>query len=338
MALHRLGGQTVKLDNKPCIIGRASVVGQKESQGPLGEYFDKIMPDNLWGEKSWEKTECRMVLEAAQIALMKSNKQATDINYMFGGDLLNQIMTANFTARTLGVPFFGLFGACSTLTESMSLGSIIVDGGYADTVLCTTSSHFCTAERQFRFPLEMGNQKPPTGQWTVTGAGAIILSSEGEGPCITHVTTGKVVDYGIKDVNNMGAAMAPAAASTFKAHFEDTDQGPQNYDLIVTGDLGWYGRQLTIELLRKEGYDIEDRYIDCGCEIYNQGQDIGAGGSGCGCSAVVLAGYLLKKMDEGIYNRILIASTGALLSTTSSQQGESIPGIAHAIVIERRGE
>lgn len=334
MAKHRLGGQTIKLENPPCILSRATIVGKKEGEGPLGEYFDVVLEDNMWGEKTWEKAERRMYLEAAQMAITRAGKQPQDINYLFGGDLLNQIITANFAARTLGIPFFGLYGACSTLTESMSLGAMLVSAGYADLVLCVTSSHFCTAERQYRFPLEMGTQRPPTAQWTVTGAGAFLLSNDTKPPYITHVTTGKVIDYGITDANNMGAAMAPAAAAIIKAHFEDTEQGPEAYDLIVTGDLGWFGRELTIDLLKKEGYDISDRFIDCGCEIYSKEQDVHAGGSGCGCSAVVFGAYILRKMEEGVYRRILLLSTGALLSTTSSQQGESIPGIAHAVTID----
>jgi stage V sporulation protein AD len=334
MAKHRLGGQTIKLENPPCILSRATIVGKKEGEGPLGEYFDVVLEDNLWGEKTWEKAECRMYQEAAKMAITRAGKQPQDVNYLFGGDLLNQIITANLAARSLGIPFFGLYGACSTLTESLSLGAMVISAGYADLVLCVTSSHFCTAERQYRFPLEMGTQRPPTAQWTVTGAGAFLLSNDMKPPYITHITTGKVIDYGITDTNNMGAAMAPAAAATIKAHFEDTQQGPDAYDLIVTGDLGWFGRELTIDLLKKEGYDISDRLIDCGCEIYSKDQDVHAGGSGCGCSAVVFGAYILRKMEEGVYKRILLLSTGALLSTTSCQQGESIPGIAHAVTID----
>ncbi|MFO7294441.1 MAG: stage V sporulation protein AD [Caldicoprobacter sp.] len=334
MAKYRLGGQTVRLENPPCILSRATIVGKKEGEGPLGEYFDVVLEDDMWGEKTWEKAECRMYQEAARMAIIRAGKQPQDVNYLLGGDLLNQIITANFAARTLGIPFFGLYGACSTLTESMSLGAMLINAGYADLVLCVTSSHFCTAERQYRFPLEMGTQRPPTAHWTVTGAGAFLLSNDEKPPYITHVTTGRVIDYGITDTYNMGAAMAPAAAATIKAHFEDTGQGPEAYDLIVTGDLGWFGRELTIDLLKKEGYDISDRFIDCGCEIYSREQDVHAGGSGCGCSAVVFGGYILRKMEEGVYKRILLLSTGALLSTTSTQQGESIPGIAHAITID----
>lgn len=338
MATNRMGGQTISLtQNPPKIISRASIVGKKEGEGPLAEHFDKILEDNLWGEKSWEKAERRMFLEAAELILQKAQKEPHDINYLIGGDLLDQIITANFAARTLGIPFYGLYGACSSMTQSMSLGAALIDGGYADNILCVTSSHFCTAERQFRYPLEMGVQRPPTSQWTVTGAGGVLLSSSGQGPCVTHVTTGKVIDFGIKDANNMGAAMAPAAADTFRAHFRDTGRGPEFYDLIVTGDLGKYGRELTMDLLKREGYDIEDRFIDCGCEIFSEEQDTHAGASGCASSAVVLSGYLLKKMEDGHISRILMASTGALHSTISSQQGESIPGIAHAIVIEKKG-
>ncbi len=338
MANNRMGGQTISLtQNPPKIISRASIVGKKEGQGPLAEYYDKILEDNLWGEKSWEKAERRIYLETAELILKKAQKETQDINYLFGGDLLDQIISATFAARSLGIPYYGLYGACSGMTQTMSLAAAMVDGGYADNVLCVTSSHFCTAERQFRYPLEMGVQRPPTAQWTVTGAGGVLISSSGEGPCITHVTTGKVVDFGVKDTNYMGAAMAPAAADTLRAHFEDTGRGPGDYDLIVTGDLAKYGRQLTIDLLKKEGYDIEDRFMDCGCEVYSEEQDVHAGASGCACSAVVLAGYLLQKMEEGEFQRILMASTGALHSTISSQQGDSIPGIAHAIVIEKKG-
>ncbi len=338
MAINRIGGQTIKFNNSiPRIVSRAAIVGKKEGEGPLGQYFDKILEDNLWGEKSWEKAERRIFQETAELTLTKIGKKPQDIHCLLGGDLLNQIITANFAARALGIPFYGLYGACSTMTESMSLGAALVDGGYADNVLCVVSSHFCTAERQYRFPLEMGTQRTPTAQWTVTGAGALLISSSGKGPCITHATIGKVIDYGIKDANHMGAAMAPAAADTFKAYFKDTNEGPDDFDLIVSGDLGKYGRELTVDLLKREGYNIDDRFIDCGCEIFSEEQDTHAGGSGCACSAVVLSGYILKKMEEGAYSRILMASTGALLSTTSSQQGESIPGVAHAIVIEKRG-
>lgn len=331
---NRIGGQTIKLENPPCILSRATIVGKKEGEGPLGEFFDVVLKDDYFGEKSWEKAECRMFQEAAMLAITKAGKQVQDINYLFGGDLLNQIITANYAARNLGIPFFGLYGACSTLTESMSLGAITISGRYADLVLCATSSHFCTAERQFRYPLEMGAQRSPTAQWTVTGAGAFLLSNDDKPPYITYITTGKVIDYGITDANNMGAAMAPAAAAAIKAHFEDTQQGPDAYDLIVTGDLGSFGLDLAIDLLKKEGYDIADRFIDCGCEIFSDDQDVHAGASGCACSAVVFGAHILKNMEEGNYKRILLLSTGALLSTTSVQQGESIPSIAHAVVID----
>lgn len=337
-AKNRVGGQTICFtQNPPRIVSSASIVGKKEGEGPLAEYFDKILEDNLWGEKSWEKAERKMFIEVAQLILKKAQKEPSDINYLFGGDLLDQIITPSFAARNLGIPFYGLYGACSSMTQTISLASVMVDGGYAHDVLCVTSSHFCTAERQFRYPLEMGVQRPPTAQWTVTGAGGVLLSSEGNGPMITHVTTGKVIDFGIKDANYMGAAMAPAAADTFRAHFEDTGRKPEDYDLIVSGDLAKYGREITINLLKKEGYNIEDRFIDCGCEIFSEEQDVHAGASGCACSAVVLAGYLLKKIEDGELSRILMASTGALHSTISSQQGDSIPGIAHAIVIEKKG-
>lgn len=338
MAEKRAGKQTVVFANPPVIIAAASVVGPKEGEGPLADYMDVVLEDDLIGEKSFEKAETQIFLQAARLALSKADITPRDVDYLLGGDLLNQIITANFAARDLGIPFFGLYGACSTITESLSLAAMLIDGGYAERILCVAASHFSTAERQYRYPLEQGTQRPPSAQWTVTGAGAVLLSRAGAGPRITMATTGKVVDYGIKDANNMGAAMAPAAADTFQVHFIDTGRNPGDYDKIVTGDLAAYGRELTIELLEKYGYHIGDRYIDCGCEIFDrEKQDVHAGGSGCGCAAVVLGGYLMSQLQSRQARRLLMAATGALLSTTSSMQGESIPGIAHAIVIESEG-
>lgn len=334
MAGKKLGNQTVIFDNPPYIISSGTVAGKREGEGPLGGYFDMVLNDELWGEKSWEKTECHMLLKAVEIALGKQKLAPDDIDYMLSGDLLNQIITSSFAARELQIPFFGLYGACSTMAETLSLGSMLIDGGYADKVVCATSSHFCTAERQYRFPLELGNQRTPTAQWTVTGAGAVVLSNEGTGPCIKGATTGKVVDFGITDVNDMGAAMAPAAADTFQAHFEDTKRMPEYYDLILTGDLGMYGRDLVRALMSEKGIDLGDRYLDGGCEIFAGEKGVNAGGSGCGCSAVSLCGWVMDEMKKGEYQKILFEATGALLSTTSSQQGESIPGIAHAVIIE----
>lgn len=336
MSTKKIGKQTVRFDTPPSITATASIVGSKEGEGPLAKYFDTILTDDTYGEKSYEKAECKMVKEAAFKAISKSGLQKEIIDYMLGGDLLNQIITSSFAAREIGIPFFGLYGACSTMTESLSLGSMLIDGGYADNVICMTSSHFSSAERQYRFPLELGTQRPPTAQWTVTGAGAAILAAKGAGPYITHVTTGKVIDLGIKDVNNMGAAMAPAAADTIAQHFKDTGFEPRDYDIIATGDLASVGRELADDLLKKQGLNISNIYTDCGIEIFDsQKQDTHAGGSGCGCSAVVFCGYFYDNLKSGKYNRILLVSTGALLSPTSSQQGESIPGIAHAVTIER---
>ncbi|RKD26079.1 stage V sporulation protein AD [Caminicella sporogenes DSM 14501] len=332
MALKKLGKQTVVFDNPPYIVSTASIVGPKEGEGPLREYFDMILEDDLFGEKSWELAESKMLRETVKMAVQKSEKKIDDIEYMLSGDLLNQLMSASFAARDLGIPFFGLYGACSTMTESLSLGAMLIDGGYADNLVAVTSSHFSSAERQFRFPLEHGNQRPPSAQWTVTGAGAAILSSYGKGPRVKYVTTGRVIDLGIKDANNMGAAMAPAAADTIVSHFCETGLKPDYYDLIVTGDLGAIGKEITEELVLDKGYNIAKNYNDCGLLIFdNKVQDTHAGGSGCGCSASVFCGYIYKEMQNRKINKVLLISTGALLSVTSSNQGQSIPGIAHAV-------
>lgn len=336
MAQKRLGKQTIKLSTPPTILAAAAVVGPKEGEGPLSSYFDMVQKDDYFGQDSFEKAESRFTEEAVNRAIAKSGVSATSIDYMLAGDLLNQIISSSFAARTLEIPYFGVYGACSTMSESLSIGAMLVDGGYADYVVCATSSHFSSAERQYRFPLEQGVQRPPFSQWTVTGAGAAILAATGDGPYITHVTTGKVVDFGIKDANNMGAAMAPAAADTISAHFKETGRKPEYYDLIVTGDLATVGRDITSELMEREGYKLGSIYNDCGCMIYdNEKQDTHSGGSGCGCSAVVLNGYIIKQLRSGELNRVLFVATGALLSPTSAWQGESIPCIAHAIAIER---
>lgn len=335
MANKRIGSQTVKFINPPTILTSGTIVGPKEGQGPLKDYFDMILTDDTYGEKSWEKAECKMFQDSVNLSLKKANLQMTDIDYLIGGDLLNQIITSSFAARQFSVPTFGLYGACSTMAEGLSIGSMLIDGGFADHVIAATSSHFSTAERQYRFPLEQGVQRPFTAQWTVTGAGASLLSSVGNGPFITHVTTGKVIDLGIKDANNMGAAMAPAAADTIITHFNDTGFTVNDYDLIITGDMARVGKNILMELLNKQGLDISNIYRDCGIEIYDEKQDIHSGGSGAGCSAVVFNGWVLNKIKNGVYNRVLFIATGALLSPTSSQQGESIPGIAHAVTVSR---
>lgn len=337
MQMHnkKMGGQTVKLDNPPKIIATHSIVGIKEGQGPLSQYFDEILNDDLMGKESYEKAESQMMFTAISETLKKAKLKETDIDYLFSGDLLNQIISSSFAAREFSIPFFGLYGACSTMSESLSLASIIMDGGFANYVVATTSSHFSSAERQFRFPLDYGSQRPQTAQWTVTGSGAVILGHEGNYPEVTYVTTGIVKDFGQKDANNMGAAMAPAAVDTIVAHFKDTGRQPSDYDVIATGDLGVIGRELADKLIKEFGYDIRKQHIDCGEIIFdNAKQNTQSGGSGCGCSAVVFTGYLYKKLMKKEIKKMLLVSTGALMSTTSSLQGETIPGIAHAIAIE----
>ncbi|MGE5630992.1 MAG: stage V sporulation protein AD [Caulobacteraceae bacterium] len=335
MSGKRLGKQTLKLAAPPSVISTASIVGPKEGQGPLAKNFDVVLEDDYFGEESWEKAESKMLKAVVKNAIKSSGKSNMEVNFFFAGDLLNQIISSSFAARELQIPFIGLYGACSTMAESISMGAMLIDGGFADSVVCATSSHYSSAERQYRFPLEQGVQRPPFAQWTVTGAGASILSRAGIGPYITHVTVGKVVDFGIKDANNMGAAMAPAAVDTLTSHFNETGRSPGYYDLIVTGDLGIVGRSIVIDLMKKEGFYIENVYNDCGTLIFDpEKQDTHAGGSGCGCSAVVWNGYLYKEMKKGNLKKILLVATGALLSPTSAWQGESIPSIAHAVAIE----
>lgn len=330
----KTGKQTAQLQNPPSINAAASIVGPKEGKGPLADYFDETVDDEFWGEKSWEKAESKFMREVLAKTVAKASIAMNAVDYIIAGDLLNQCIAASFGIRDSNVPFFGVFGACSTMGESMSLGAFLIDGGFASNVVCLTSSHFCSAEKQFRFPLELGSQRPPTAQWTVTGAGGVLLSAEGNGPYITKVTTGKIVDMGIKDQNNMGAAMAPAAADTIFAHFEDTGLPHDYYDLVVTGDLGMVGSRILDDLLSANGIRIGSIHKDCGLMIYDPKQDVHAGGSGCGCSATVLAGFLLDRLRKGKLNRILFVPTGALLSPTSVQQGESIPCVAHAVAIE----
>lgn len=335
MAIKKLGAQTVKFENPPSILSSYSIVGPKEGQGPLKEYFDLILEDDLWGESSWEKAESKIQESAIKAVISEGGFSIKDIDYLFSGDLLNQIVASGYSARQLALPFFGLYGACSTMTESLSLGAMAIDGGFADKVVCATSSHFSSAERQFRFPLEYGSQRKFSSQWTVTGAGATLLSSTGNGPYITHVTTGKIIDPGITDVANMGAAMAPAAMDTLINHFQDTGLRPKDYDLIITGDLGAVGQSIILDMMKKENYNLDKVFKDCGVEIFDPNkQDTHAGGSGCACSATVFNGYVFKEMVKGKYDRVLLMSTGALHSTLITQQGESIPGIAHAVTID----
>ena len=330
--------QTITLRNRPRIVGSAAIAGKKEGQGPLRADFDQIIEDDLFGEETWEKAESRFQYTAADLAIRKSGLTPSQIDAALGGDLLNQIMAASLAARELHIPFIGLYGACSTMAESLCLASMLVDGGYLQQALCTASSHFCTAERQYRFPLEYGNQRPPTAQWTVTGAGSAVVSSDERLPAIcraTHVTLGRIVDMAIKDANNMGAAMAPAAADTLHRHLTDLHRSSADYDLIISGDLGRVGHDVLLTLMQERGLPLDPtRYIDCGLEIFTPEQDVHAGGSGCGCSAVTLCGHILRRFQRGELHRVLFMATGALLSPTTSQQGDTIPGIAHAIALE----
>ena len=329
----RVGKQTIILDKKPNIVSTYSIVGPKEGNGPLADYFDRILDNDMCNQDTYEKAEQKFMEKAVFGAINKAHKNPHEIDMFLSGDLLNQIISATFTAREFDTTFIGLFGACSTMTESLALGACLVDGGYVNNVLCATCSHFASVERQFRNPLELGTQRPPTAQWTVTGAGATILERTGSGPYIEAVTFGKVCDYGVTDVNNMGAAMAPSALHTLKAHFIDMNRTPEDYDLIFTGDLGKLGSEILIDLMEKDGYKLGVNYNDCGCLIFDKEQKTFMGGSGCGCSAAVLNSYVITKLLNKEVNSVLFLSTGALLSPLSAQQGLSIPGIAHAISI-----
>ena len=331
----KIGKQTFKLAYPPTIAASAAVVGQKEGQGPLKSYFDYISSDSYFGEKSWEKAESAMLKQCFSLCCDKAKIAPSDLELIFSGDLLNQCVGSAFAMRDVGVPYFGLYGACSTMGESITLGSMAIDGGYVNRVCAVTSSHFCSSERQYRFPLEYGGQRTPTAQWTVTGAGAVILQGDGNGPFVTYLTPGKIVDAGIIDANNMGSAMAPSAYETLKAHFEDTGRGPDYYDMIVTGDLGAIGHDTVEDMFRMDGVSLGKFYTDCGVLIYDrEKQDVHAGGSGCGCSASVFASFILRGIAEGKWSKVLFAPTGALMSPTSTQQGESIPSICHAVAIE----
>ncbi len=331
----KLGAQTAAFSTPPVVIGHGNVVGKKEGEGPLSGCFDFVSQDDYFGEKTWEKAECAMQEQALQNALKNAGKQGGDLDFLLAGDLLNQCISSSFAARSQKAPFLGLYGACSTMGESLLLAAMLVDAGYGRLAAAVTSSHFCTAERQYRTPVEYGGQRPPTAQWTVTGSGSVILADSGKGPKVTHATVGKIVDKGITDANNMGAAMAPAAYDTLRAHFEDTGRGPDYYDLIATGDLGKLGHEIVTDFFARDGVKMPN-YTDCGLLIYDlERQDVHCGGSGCGCAATVLTGHLLPALEKGHYKRILFCPTGALLSPTSTQQGESIPSICHAVALER---
>lgn len=326
--------QTIILKKQPKIIGSYTIVGPKEGDGNFGDYFDYVMKDDSFGEKTYEKAERKMLESAITGVIEKAKLLPKDVDIMIAGDLLNQIVSSSYAARAFQFPFLGVYGACSTMAESIAVGSVLVDGGYFDNVVCCTGSHFSTAERQYRFPLELGNQRPPTSQWTVTGAGSCILSLKGEGPIVSMITFGKVIDWGISDVNNMGAAMAPAVRNTLLRHFKNTKTTPDDYDLIVTGDLGKVGSEILIDLMEDEGIILGVNYCDCGQMYYKREQNTLCGASGAGCCATVFNSYLMAKMRDGQYKKILFLPTGALLSATSTQQGDSIPGVCHAIVIE----
>ncbi len=331
----KLGKQTIKFSMPPVITASAAVGGAKEGEGPLGADFDMIVSDDKMGKKSWDLAEGAFQSAAIELTLKKAKLKNNDIDYVLSGDLQNQCVASHYGLRETGIPFLGLYGACSTMVESMSLAAALVGAGYANHAVCLTSSHFCSAEKQFRNPLEYGGQRTPTSQWTVTGSGAAVISSSGTGPRVTHITTGRIVDKGITDINNMGAAMAPAAIDTISAHFRDTGREPDYYDLILTGDLGVIGSDILCDLIVNEGYDIKSRHNDCGKMIYYiKEQDVHAGGSGCGCCASVLCGHIMKEMKSGRYKRVLVAATGALMNSLTVQQGESIPAISHAVAIE----
>lgn len=334
METKRIGAQTLRFSRPPRVESFANIGAKLEGQGPLADYFDELSEDSFFGEKTWEKGEARMQKRVLSRALEKATRRPEELDLIFAGDLLNQCIGTSFALREFGVPLCGVYGACSTMGESLALAAMSIDGGFARRAAAMTSSHFCTAERQYRMPVPYGSQRSPTAQWTATAAGCTLLSAQGPGPYITHVTCGKIVDQGITDPNNMGAAMAPAAYDTLRAYFADTHTGPADYDAIFTGDLGELGHEIVMDLFRQDGVDMTRNYEDCGMLLYDRDrQDMHAGGSGCGCSAAVFNGYLLTGLKQGRWRRILFAPTGALLSPTSSFQGESIPSICHLVCV-----
>ena len=333
-----MGKQSLQFAQAPYIINSASIVGKKEGEGPLGSLFDCICEDDKFGENTWEESESRMQKEAALMAIGKAGLETTDIRYAFAGDLLGQTIATSFGIMELDLPLFGLYGACSTSGESMILGAMCVAAGYAEYVLTMTSSHFASAEKQFRVPLGYGNQRPECATWTVKGCGAFILGTRRSKARITGITTGKIVDYGVRDSMNMGAAMAPAACQVICQNFKDFDRTPQDYDKIITGDLGFVGQKILFKLAMEQGYDLTKVHTDCGIEIFDpKTQDTQSGGSGCGCAATTLSAHFLPQVEKGKWKRILFVPTGALLSTVSFNEGQNVPGIAHAVVIEHAG-
>ncbi len=333
----KLGLQTIEFENPISVLSTAAIAGKREGTGPLAQFYDKILEDAGWDEETWEKTESKMQRYALSRALEKAKLDPKDIDCLYAGDLLNQCASSNYAFRDFGIPFLGVYGACSTMAETIGLASVMLDGGGANYCGAVTSSHFCTAERQYRFPLEYGGQRTPTAQWTVTGSGCVLLgTNKGNLPRVTHFTVGKIEDAGIKDAANMGAAMAPAAAESIYTHLKDTNRTPEDYDLILTGDLGTVGKSILLDLLPKKGCDINNYHKDCGCMVFDtRDRDVHAGGSGCGCGAITLCGYIMDMFRAKKLNRILFVGTGALMSPTASLQGESIPSVAHGIVLER---
>lgn len=340
--IKRIGKRTLALENRPYLLGHAAAVGKKEGEGPLGERFDYVAKNDRMGQRSWELAESELQKTAIRLALRKATLPERSLDLILAGDLLNQCIGSFLASMHANVPYLGQYGACSTMAQGLALGGCLVESGAADRLLAAASSHFCSAERQYRFPLAYGGQRTPTAQWTTTAAGAAILGSEpvpnGAEPCdvrVTHVLFGKMVEMGVKDAANMGAAMAPAAADTLSALLEDLGAEPRDFDCIVTGDLGHIGADLLLTLLRGDSIDLSPVYSDCGSLIFGDEQDAHAGGSGCGCSAAVLCGPLLRDMHRGKIHRLVFAGTGAMMSPTSVQQGQPIAGICHAVVLER---
>ena len=336
--MSRAGQQTFLYDRPPAVLAHTSVAGPKEGDGPLSEWFDTVLEDDLLSQKSWELAEMEMVRRCVLDALNRARLPSDAIQAMLGGDLNNQIIASSFAARTLGMPFIGLYGACSTFVQALVIGAALISGGYLENAVCTASSHFCTAERQFRFPLELGTQRPPQASRTATACGCALLSAQRDAPLrVTAGTVGRIIDLNITDANHMGAAMAPAVFDCLSAHLSDTGRTAEDFDLIATGDLGWIGRDLLLELCSAAGVAMPpDKLIDCGASLFYQEQDTHAGGSGCGCVASVSCGWLMKRLERGELNRVLIVGSGAMFSPTSSQQAQSVPGIAYAACVERK--
>lgn len=336
--IRRIGQRTLQLENRPFLLAHAAAVGKKEGEGPLGAQFDFVTEDDRMGEKSWELAESELQKTAIETALNKAGLQKGDLDLILAGDLLNQCIGSFLASMQSDVPYLGQYGACSTMAQGLALGACLVEGGAARRLVASASSHFCSAERQYRFPLAYGGQRTPTAQWTATAAGAAVLGGQGSGHIrITHALFGKMVEMGVKDANNMGAAMAPAAYDTLSTLLADLGAQPKDFDCIVTGDLGHVGADILLTLLREDKIDLSPVYSDCGSLLFGDGQDAHAGGSGCGCSAAVLCGPLLRDMQAGKIRRLVFAGTGAMMSPTSVQQGQPIAGICHAVVIERSG-